>query len=208
MYNCNYIVFDLETGGLITKEKGVPPVTEVAMCVVDGETLADIGEYSSLVKPYTDLSNYTPQALEVSHITLDMLEKEGKLSQDVIKELITFIKKTSGKKKSILVGHNIDEFDIPILDKFFSDHKEDLSKYVETKTSIDTMWEMRKFRPNLDKFNLGFCLESLEIDLQQAHRALNDTRGTKSMFLKLMTNLRGLSSVGQEVKKQRVRFQF
>lgn len=208
MYNCNYVVFDLETGGLIIKEKWIPPITEIAVCVVNGETLQDMGEYSSLIKPYMDLSNYTSQALDVSHITIDMLNKEGKSPIDVIKELITFIKKTSGKKKSILVGHNIDEFDIPILDKFFSDFGEDLSKYVETKTSIDTMWEMRKFRPTLDKFNLGFCLESLNIDLQQAHRALNDTRGTKSMFVKLMTNLRGLSSTGQEVKKQRIKFQF
>lgn len=208
MYNCNYVVFDLETGGLITKEKGIPPVTEVAICVVDGETLQDIAEYSSLIKPYTDLSNYTPQALEVSHITIDMLNKEGKEPLEVLRELTTLLKKTSGKKKSILVGHNIDDFDIPILDKFFSDHGEDLSKHVETKTSIDTMWWMRIFRPTLDKFNLGFCLESLNIDLQQAHRALNDTQGTKSMFIKLMTNLRGLSSTGQEVKKQRIKFQF
>jgi len=207
MYNCNYFVADTETGGLITKD-GIPPITEIAICVVDGETLGDVAEYSCLIKPYMDLSKYTPQALEVSHITIDMLEKEGKEPQQVIKELVAFMKKYSGKKKSIFVGHNWDAFDMPIVEKFFSDFKEDLSKYMETKISIDTMWWMRFYKPLLEKFNLGVCLEDLNVDLQQAHRALNDTRGTKSMFVKLMTNLRGLSLTGEVIKKERIKFQF
>lgn len=207
-YECNYFVTDLETGGLITKEDGIPPITEIAICVVNGEDLSDLAEYSVLVKPYTDLSKYTKQALEVSNITIDMLEKEGKDSFQVIKELTTFIKKYSNKKKSILVGHNIDLFDLPILDKFFKDHNEDLSKYIEYKSTIDTMWWARFYKPSMSKFNLGVCLEELSIDLQQAHRALNDTRGTKSMFIKFMSNLRGLSSSEEIIKKKRVRFQF
>lgn len=209
-YECNYFVFDLETGGLITKDKetGIPPITEIAICAIDGETLKDLGEYSVLIKPYVTLDRYTPVALDVSNITIDMLNKEGKDPLVVIKELKEFIKKNSGKKKSILVAHNGDAFDIPIIDKFFTDHGEDLSKYVETKTSVDTMWWARMYKPSMTKFNLGVCLEDLNIDLQQAHRALNDTRATKSMFVNFMSNLRGLSSTGETVKRKRVRFQF
>lgn len=207
-YDCNYFVFDLETGGLITKEKGIPPVTEIAICVVDGETLLDVAEYSSLVKPYVPLDNYTPMALNVSNITIDMLDREGKDANVIIQELISFIKKNSKKKKSILVAHNGDEFDIPIIDKFFTDHGEDLSKYVETKTSFDTMWLARAYKPTMAKFNLGSCLEDLNIDIQQAHRALNDTRATKDMFVKLMSNLRGLTSSRETINKTRIKFQY
>ena len=207
-YECNFIVIDLETGGLITKEGGIPPVTEIAACVVDGDTLEDIGEFSTLVRPYTDLSRYTPMALQVSSITIDMLNKEGRQPELVIKEFIAFLKKMTKKKKCILVGHNIDDFDLPIIDKFFKDFGEDLSKYVEVKTSIDTMWWMRFYKPEMAKFNLGVCLEDMNIDLQQAHRALNDTRATKSMWVKLMKNLRGKGSSSEVVKKKRIKFQF
>lgn len=209
-YECNYFIFDLETGGLITKDKeiGIPPITEIAVCAVNGTTLEDISEFSCLIKPYVNLDRYTPAALNVSNITIDMLNKEGKDSSTVLKELISFFKKYSGKKKSIFIAHNGDAFDIPIIDKFFQDHGEDLSKYVEVKTSIDTMWWARFQNPTMDKFNLGICLETMGIDIQQAHRALNDTRATKEMFVKFMKNLRGLSSGSEKVEKKRVKFQF
>ena len=210
-YECNFIVFDLETGGLITKDKetGIPPITEIAICVIDGNTLEDVAEYSALIKPYVDLGRYTPQALAVSNITIDMLNKEGKTSSEILKEVIAFLKKTTAKKKSIAVAHNGDAFDLPIIDKFFTDHGEDLSKYIETKTSIDTMWWMRIYKPEMAAFNLGTCLEDLSIDIQQAHRALNDTKATKSMIVKLLSNLRGVGvSSETTVKKSRVKFQF
>jgi len=205
-YECNFIVVDIETGGLITKD-GIPPITEIAACVIDGSTLEDVGEFSVLIKPYVDLSKYTPQALAVSNITIDMLNKEGISSKEALLSFISFLKKTTKKKKSIAVAHNGDEFDLPIIDKFFTDHGEDFSKYIETKTSIDTMWWMRIYKPEMAKFNLGTCLEDLSIDLQQAHRALNDTKATKSMIVKLLSNLRGQGS-SQVVKKNRIKFQF
>lgn len=207
-YECNYFVFDLETGNLITKDEEIPPITEIAICVVDGVTLKDVAEYSTLIKPYVDLSKYTPQSLSISNITIDMLEKEGKDPTIVIKELTMFFKKYSKNKKSIFVAHNGDVFDIPIIDKFFRDYGEDLSKYVETKTSVDTMWWARMYNPLMSKFNLATCLENLDIDLQQAHRAINDARATKSMFIKFMYNLRGLSSLEKIINKKRIKFQF
>lgn len=186
----NFIVFDLETGGL--RKKGwEPPITEIAMCFVDSD-LQDIGEYSSLIKTYRDSSEYAPAALQASNITLDMCNTLGQEREVVLREIVSHLKKLKvGSAKPILVGHNIDAFDIPILDYFFEEAKEDISKYVETKFTIDTLWWSRLRSPELSNFKLGTVLESEQIDLTNAHRALNDTRGNKDLFIKIMQSLRG-----------------
>ena len=199
-WESNIIVFDLETGGLITKA-GIPPVTEVAMVCLNYEDLSDGGEYSSLIKPYTGLENYNKMALEVSHITIDMLNKEGKDPESVLKEIIAFLKKNGGKKKPILCGHNCDEFDLPIIDKFFSDFGEDISKYVESRFSIDTMWWARIGIPELANYKLGTCLENKNIDITQAHRALNDTKATKELVKGFLQGLRQQVTVVSEEKE-------
>lgn len=194
-YNNRFIVFDLETGGLI--KKGVtPPVTEIAIVVMDNE-LNIIKEYSSLIKPFYDKERafYDPKALEVSHITLDMCEKEGEESSVVAKEIQKILSDIEkGEKKSILCGHNIDDFDIPILDDFLSFHKIDLSKLVETKFTIDTKWWSRMKYPEFAKYDLGFVLENTGVDLTNAHRALTDTKGNAELVKDYIKCLRGSNS--------------
>lgn len=204
----NFIVFDLETGGL--RKKGwEPPITEIAMCFVDNN-LQDIGEYSSLIKVYKEDSEYNPAALTASNITLKMCNELGKPKEVVLKEIISLLKKNKTKQKPILVGHNIDEFDIPILDNFFAENGEDLSKYVETKYTIDTLWLARMKYPSLSNFKLGTVLETAGIDLTNAHRAMNDTKGNKDLFVEMMKCLRGEGSSDSNsiVEKFRESFTF
>lgn len=192
MFRNSFVVLDLETGGLIGKG-WVPPITEIAICVMDSE-LKDTVEYESLLKQYRDSKEYQPIALSVSNITLDMLKEQGKDPKVVLKEVKDLlIKSKSDGKKPILVGHNLDEFDLIILDNFFTENGEDLSKYVETKMTIDTMWWMRLMKPSQVNFKLGTCLEEVKIDLTQAHRAMNDTRATKELARIFIRNLRGES---------------
>lgn len=208
-WDSNIIVFDLETGGLITKE-GIPPITEVAMVCLNYEDLSDGFQYSSLIKPYVSEDKYTKRALEVSNITVDMLHKEGKPAEEVIKELITYIKKVSKKKKSILCGHNCDEFDIPIIAKFFEDFGEDFSKYVETSFSIDTMWWARFAIVDSANYKLGTCLEKKNIDITQAHRALNDTIATKELVKGFLSGLRqeNIKSIESNSFRKNFKFQY
>lgn len=188
----SFVVFDLETGGLITKA-GIPPITEIAIVVLRND-LSEAEVYSSLIKPYVDLSKYTPAALEVSGITIPQLVAEGKDPLVVLKEVIAVLKRATTKKKPILIGHNIDAFDISILAEYFEVHKEDFSKYVESNMSIDTMWWARICNPGYINHKLGTCLQERGIDLTQAHRALNDTKGTAELAKIFLSNLRGNST--------------
>lgn len=194
MYKNNFAVFDLETGGLIKKNGWIPPITEIAICAVSSD-LENMEEYGTLIVPYKDDSEYEATALQVSNITLQMCRDQGKNSEEVIKDLIKlFTKLKANGKKPVLVGHNIDDFDIPILDNFFTEHKQDLSKYVETKFTIDTKWWGRMKFPDNSGYTLGDCLQQEGIDIVNAHRALVDTRANKDLFVKWMKCLRGNSS--------------
>lgn len=207
-WESNIIVFDLETGGLITKNDGIPVVTEVAMVCLNYEDLSDGLEYSSLVKPYAPIEKYGKKALEVSNITIDMLNKEGKEPGLIVKDLVAYLKKNGGKKKPILCGHNCDEFDLPIIQKFFEDFGEDISEYVETRFSIDTMWWGRIGIPGLANYRLGTCLESKNIDITQAHRALNDTRATKELVKGFLQGIRQKGVIVEEKSSFRNSFKF
>lgn len=204
----NFVVFDLETGGLLSKN-WVPPITEIAICVVSND-LEDIGEYSSLIKVYKDTSEYKKEALQASNITLDMCNTQGKDKEEILTSIINILKKNKvGTSKPILVGHNIDAFDIPILDNFFTENGQDLSKYVETKFTIDTLWWSRMKYPELSNYKLGTVLESANVDLVNAHRAINDTKSNKVLFVQMMKSLRNqaLSST-LDVEKFRKSFRF
>lgn len=208
MHKNNFIVYDLETGGLVTKS-WIPPITEIAMCVVSND-LEDIGEYSSLIKVYKETQEYKKEALQASNITLEMCNSQGKDKSEVLKDIINIFKKNKvGSAKPILVGHNIDAFDNVILDKFFTENNEDLSKYVETKFTIDTLWFSRLKYPDLTNFKLGTVLEVSGIDLTNAHRALNDTKGNKDLFVQMMKCLRGQGTqTVLETEKYRKAFRF
>lgn len=211
MYKNNFAVFDLETGGLIKKDGWIPPITEIAICAVSND-LNDIEEYSTLIVPYKEDSQYESVALQVSNITLQMCREKGKDADEVIKDLIAlFTRLKANGKKPVLAGHNIDEFDIIILDNFFTEHKLDISKYVETKFTIDTKWWGRMKYPDNSGYTLGDCLQQEGIDIVNAHRALVDTRANKDLFVKWMKCLRGegnVASATENKSKFRTKFKF
>jgi DNA polymerase III alpha subunit (gram-positive type) len=191
-YNNHFVCFDLETGGL-KKSGDCSPITEIAICVVDN-SLKDFEEYTTLIKPYVSEEQYSPEALKVSNITLSMCGGSGIDPKQAAKEIMDVFKRAKSKdggKKPILVGHNIDDFDIPILSYFLKKFGYDLEKVVETKQTIDTKWWGRLGYPNLPGFTLGDCLGAEGVDILQAHRALHDTRANKELFIGMLRRLRG-----------------
>lgn len=209
MYPNWFIVYDLETGGLI--ENGIiPPITEFAACVVDND-LNDVCEVDFFVKPYVDESQYKPKALEVSNITLDLCRDKGLDSNEAAKKIADlFLKAKSGGKKPILVGHNIDSFDNIILNHFLSEHGYDLSKVADSDFTIDTKWWGRMAYPQLSGYKLSDCLAKEAIDNEMAHRAIGDTRANKELFVRMMKRLRGeggLAVQPEESFRKSFRFQ-
>ena len=162
-------------------------------------------EYSDIAKIYFDFS-YSPQALEVTHITLEMMLEEGVEFEEgfrLIKELI--LRHTIGTAKPILSGHNIKEFDNPFTAKLFVDNKDDLSKYIN-KFMIDTLEWVRLRWFELSSFSLGVCANELGLTLKEAHRALPDTVANAKLLIKLIKSLKGEGS--QESTYTRRKFDF
>ena len=211
MYPCYFVVFDLETGGLITKTGGIPPITEFAAAVLN-DKLETVEEVDFFIKPYKPVERYTAEALKVSNITLDLCEKQGVSALDASKQIADLFKKAkapAGAKKTILCGHNIDSFDVTILNDFLTEFKVDLSKFVEKDCTIDTKWWGRIAYPELPGYTLSDCLMREKIDNEQAHRAIGDVRANRDLLVRMLQRLRGEAGLfAPTVESPRKNFRF
>ncbi len=212
MYPCYFILFDLETGGLISKTTGIPPITEFA-CTVINERLEVVQEEDFFIQPYMPEERYTQEALKVSNITLDLCREKGIPAEQAAKKIVDVFKKAkapSQGKKPILCGHNIDSFDIIILNDFLASQKIDLSKFVEKDCTIDTKWWGRIAYPELPGYTLSDCLMKEAIDNEQAHRAIGDVRANTELLLRMLQRLRGVGGnlLVEEKESFRKNFRF
>lgn len=123
------IVADFETGGT---DPSINPITEFAAVAIDGETFLEIARCSVMFKPnfHPELTVYDEKALEVTHISMEMLETEGVPFLEAFNQIIDFFKKAningsgiasknratlakggkktqSTKNQAVLSGHNI-----------------------------------------------------------------------------------------------------
>ena len=214
MYPCYFIVFDLETGGLISKTTGIPPITEFA-CSVLNDKLEPVQEEDFFIQPYMPEEKYTEAALKVSNITLDLCREKGIPAEMAAKKIADIFKKAKAPaqgKKPILCGHNIDSFDCPILSSFLESFGIDLSKFAESECTIDTKWWGRISYPELPGYTLSDCLMKESIDNEQAHRAIGDVRANTELVLRMLQRLRGegvgSSFVQEEKEAFRKKFRF
>ena len=194
---------DIEEFKLLIKSRGKEGY------IISYEDYLDLlnSSYSDIVRVYFNFS-YSPQALEVTHITLDMMLEEGVEFEEgfkLIRELIN--RHTIGTAKPILAGHNIKEFDNPFLTKLFLDNKEDLFKYTN-KLIIDTLEWVRLRWFELSSFSLGVCANELGLTLKEAHRALPDTVANAKLLIKLIKSLRGEGSVSSTYQRKKYDFKF
>lgn len=164
-------------------------------------------KWSDMVEVYFNYC-YHPQALEVTHMTREMLAENGvdvKVAFESIKNLIE--KHTVGNSKPIIAGHNIKVFDLPFMDKLFKDHKDDFRKRLN-KLEIDTIEWARLKWTELPGFSLGVCANEVELTLKEAHRALPDTIANAKFLIRLLKSLRGEGSQKSSYKRRKFNFNF
>lgn len=161
-------------------------------CVIDHNhyiTLQDT-EYSEISTLYLNRA-YNKQALEVTHMSLDTLLKEGVYYKDAFEKVLEFIKKhTVGNNKPIIAGHNIKSFDNKFMTKFFLDNKDNFDKHINS-FMIDTLEFVRLRWSEMPSYSLGVCANALGLTLKEAHRALPDTIANAKLLIKLLKSLRG-----------------
>lgn len=204
MYNGNFVILDIETGGFSCEKN---PIIELALMVMDyeGKELSDF-RYQTYVKNYDNLYCH-PDALKVNQIKLEDVEKSGIQSKELVERLIEIFKDTRIKKlpgKPVLIGHNIVSFDSLFLVYLFKLHNQDLWKYVDV-CMIDTLW-LSRLKWGNDKTMINYQLitscSKANVELIDSHRAMADVEATFKLFKYFMESLRS----GKQTKEKEVRF--
>ena len=165
-------------------------------------------EYCDIAKLYFN-SCYNPQALEATHMSIDLLLKEGIPWQEAGVKIQELIKShTVGTYKPIIAGHNIKGFDIPFMEKLFFDCGFDFLKLVNPFV-IDTLEWARLRWFSLSSFSLGVCSNELGLTLKEAHRALPDTIANANFLIKLLKSMRGEGTrTGEQYQRRKFDFNF
>lgn len=213
----NYFIFDTETGGFSPSKN---PICEVAGLLIDGTTLEVLMEYESIIKPYNPNHIYSPEAEKVHGLTQEFLTQKGEELEVVVAELIEIFKfANEGKKKSgklVLVGHNVN-FDIGFLDALFTEAGQDLAKYVKSDRirnqfsypyGLDTidLCHARWGDQNMSSFKLSDCCVKGEIEIADAHRAMNDVLPTYDLFKQAVLGMRNSGNIEKTENKRKFKF--
>lgn len=175
-YVLNYVCFDLETTG--TNQRTDEIIEISALRVENGQVVAT---FDQLVQP----ENPIPfDVTAITGITNEMVA-DAPMIQDVMPNFLDFI------GDSILVGHNIATFDLPICRRITSD----ICHCTLPNPYIDTLSLAHKVL-KLDAYKLTQVAEALDIVPEGAHRALVDCETTRQCF----ESLQKLSPSSVEVR--------
>ncbi|MGZ4135055.1 MAG: exonuclease domain-containing protein, partial [Tumebacillaceae bacterium] len=153
--NTTWIVFDTETTGLNAAEN---TLIEIAAVKMKGMEIVE--EWTELIDPEVPIS---AKITELTHITNDMVRGKRKL-HEVLPDFRAFV------GDGILVAHNA-EFDLGFLKA--STNRTGTEAF--TNVVLDTLPLARRLYPREKNYRLGTLAKKFEVDLVNAHRALDDT---------------------------------
>ncbi len=165
-----YAVVDLETtGGMAKRDK----ITEIAIVVTDGKTILDT--YSTLINPERSIP------YEITRITgiTDKMVQDAPKFYEVAKKIVEI---TEG---AIFVAHNV-RFDYSFLKEEFAS-----LGYTFTRKQLCTVVLSRKSFPGLTSYSLGNLIRHFKIQVQNRHRALDDTMATVDILHRVLDTEEG-----------------
>ncbi len=165
-----FTVFDIETSGLNPVKD---EILEIAALKLKGPKTAE--KFQSLIQP----SRPIPDEVEKIHgLNEIFLLVNGEKPEQTLKKFFNFIKGT------ILVGHNIKEFDW----LFIINQAKKKSLTPPEVKFIDTLELAKKILP-IPGFNLSKVAEHFGLKHQNAHRAMPDVEINTLVFLKIMEKI-------------------
>ena len=171
-----FVVLDLETSHFHPKKGGM--IIEIgAVKIIDNKIVA---KYNQLIDPERVISN---KIIELTGITNEMLEGKPKF-----REVLPIFHRLLGN--ATVVAHNA-QFD---WDRFLIHFFKKVGIY-PTNPVVDTLALSRKYmKDNKGGHSLGALCDSLNIEIGNAHRALDDAIATAKLFLYIKkTYLKGFS---------------
>ncbi|SPN73544.1 DNA polymerase III polC-type,DNA polymerase III subunit epsilon,Uncharacterized protein conserved in bacteria,DNA polymerase III, alpha subunit, Gram-positive type,Exonuclease [Chlamydia serpentis] len=158
--------------------------TETTGTQIEKDRVIEIAAYNSVTQEsfltYVNPEIPIPEeASKIHGITTDMV-----ISAPTFPEAYEGFRKFCGNS-SILVAHNNDAFDFPLLAKECLRH----SLEPLTNRTIDSLKWARKYRPDLPKHNLQYLRQVYGFCENQAHRALDDVIILQKVFSALTGDL-------------------
>ena len=160
-----YAIVDIETtGGNASGSR----ITEIAIIIHDGKKI--IERWETLVNPQKEIP---PAIFALTGITNEMVSTAPifDLVSDKVLELL---------KDRIFVAHNVN------FDYSFIRNELELSGFKWTARKLCTVRAARKIKPRLPSYSLGRLCNSLDIPLENAHRAGGDANATAILFSRLL----------------------
>lgn len=165
------------------------------------------GDHKNIAEIYFN-STYNPQALEATHMSIDLLLKEGVSYQEACLKFKNFqLTHTVGTNKPIMAGHNIKGFDLAFMIKLYADCGLDFLK-LSNDFILDTLEWARLRWFELSSFSLGVCANTLGLTLKEAHRALPDTIANAKFLIALLKSMRGEGSQESTYVRRKYDFNF
>ncbi len=173
----DFVVLDLETTGLDPTENKIIEIGIIRY--VNGE---EKDAFESLVNPEVAIPDFITKLTGIS----DNDVKSAPRIEELFDSLSSFI------GNSPIIGHQIN-FDAAFLEYHLRTKYNDFNnwdndsqrfKYL-TNIRLDTLFLARIFLPFLQRFKLSTVAAYFGIDLERAHRAIDDARATGRIFLEL-----------------------
>lgn len=160
-----YAIVDIETTG---GNAGGSRITEIAVIIHDG--LAVIDRWETLVNPQ---KNIPLPIFALTGINNEMVS-DAPIFDDIAEKLFNML---DGR---IFVAHNVN------FDYSFIRHQLYESGFKWTARKLCTVRATRKIRPGLYSYSLGNLCRSLDIPLNNRHRAGGDADATAILFSRLL----------------------
>jgi DNA polymerase III epsilon subunit family exonuclease len=174
----NLIVLDLETTGL---DPANDKIIEIgAIRFVNGE---EESSFEEMINPEMPIPDFITKLTGIS----DNDVKDAPTINKKLSKLLDFI------GNSFILGHQVN-FDAAFIEYLLRINEKDFTnwenenqrfKYLKNKR-LDTLFLSRIFLPFLPRMNLGTVANHFNINLENAHRAVDDARATGLIFFKLI----------------------
>ncbi|RNB91839.1 PolC-type DNA polymerase III [Brevibacillus fluminis] len=182
-----YVVFDVETTGLNAAEHTIIEIAAVKM-----KGLEIIDQWTDLVDPQLTIG---PKTTEITGITNEMLR-----GKDTLEVVLPKFKEFAGN--AILVAHNA-EFDRG----FINACAKRIGMETWNNPFLDTLPLARMMYKDMRSYRLGSLAKRFNVDLVNAHRALDDTVALAHILQYMLKDIReaqiaSLAQLNEESNKQ------
>jgi DNA polymerase-3 subunit epsilon len=162
-----YAIVDIETTG---GNASTGSITEIAIVVTDGKEIKHT--YSSLVNPLQPIPFFIEKLTGISDAMVSKAPLFGEIAQEVFEIL----------QDKIFVAHNVN-FDYSFVAHQLAQH----GLKLQTR-KLCTVRLSRKIFEKLPSYSLGNLCRSLQINIEQRHRAMGDAHATTILFHQLLEN--------------------